>query len=264
MAYATVVVATVFLFDGELAAQTTLTHSIDPAIVEGNSISCNDGLGVHSNNSYLRNFVLADFGVTQDYQVDRVDIGIEFAEMLDDSGDDIPATINFYTGDISGFSGLELLYSMDVVVPHGTNLELLTFPGGPSIPGGVNNLVVEFFTPGADGKQAMASALFIGSNPFGETAPSYIAAAICSFPDPVPTADIGYPDMHIVMNVHERLPGSCVVGDVNQDGAIDLLDVSPFVDLLVSGIYQCEADVDENGAIDLLDVAPFVKLLSVG
>ena len=52
-----------------------------------------------------------------------------------------------------------------------------------------------------------------------------------------------------------------VPGDVNQDGVVGLLDVQPFVDLLVSGGFQLEADINQDGAVDLLDVGPFVKLV---
>lgn len=48
------------------------------------------------------------------------------------------------------------------------------------------------------------------------------------------------------------------------DGAIDLLDVTPFVALLVAGGTQCEADINMDGAVDLLDVTPFVDLLTGG
>ena len=50
-------------------------------------------------------------------------------------------------------------------------------------------------------------------------------------------------------------------GDVNMDGAINLLDVGPFVEALSNGSTQCEADVNGDGSIDLLDVGPFVELL---
>ncbi len=42
---------------------------------------------------------------------------------------------------------------------------------------------------------------FIGSNAVGQTAPSYLAAADCGVTEPTDTAAIGFPDMHIVMNV---------------------------------------------------------------
>lgn len=53
-------------------------------------------------------------------------------------------------------------------------------------------------------------------------------------------------------------------GDVNQDGNVDLLDVTPFVTALVDGTFICEADVNEDGTVDLLDVSPFVELLTGG
>ena len=55
-----------------------------------------------------------------------------------------------------------------------------------------------------------------------------------------------------------------MLGDVNLDGAVDLLDVSPFIDAIINGELQCEADVNLDGAVDLLDVQPFVNLLAGG
>ena len=52
-----------------------------------------------------------------------------------------------------------------------------------------------------------------------------------------------------------------ILGDVNCDGAVDLLDVTPFVQLLTSGVYVAKADINEDGSLDLLDVTPFVELL---
>lgn len=53
-----------------------------------------------------------------------------------------------------------------------------------------------------------------------------------------------------------------VVGDVDGNGLINLLDVAPFVAVLSSGVYQDEADINRDGAVNLLDVNPFVSLLS--
>ena len=52
--------------------------------------------------------------------------------------------------------------------------------------------------------------------------------------------------------------------DMNQDGAVNLLDVGPFVELLTNGTYQIEADINQDGSVSLLDVQPFVELLSGG
>lgn len=53
-----------------------------------------------------------------------------------------------------------------------------------------------------------------------------------------------------------------LLGDVNLDGVVNLLDVGPFVDLIGSGTFQAEADINGDGTVDLLDVGPFVDLLS--
>ena len=37
----------------------------------------------------------------------------------------------------------------------------------------------------------------------------------------------------------------CLLGDVNRDGFVNLLDVAPFIDIIAfGGDYQCEADID--------------------
>ena len=55
---------------------------------------------------------------------------------------------------------------------------------------------------------------------------------------------------------------SVLLGDVNLDGNVDLLDVAPFVMLVSAGQFQPEADVNQDNVVDLLDVAPFVDLLT--
>lgn len=55
-----------------------------------------------------------------------------------------------------------------------------------------------------------------------------------------------------------------LLGDVNCDGNVDLLDVQPFIDLLTAGEYSPKADFDGDGAVTLLDVTPFVEALTGG
>ena len=52
------------------------------------------------------------------------------------------------------------------------------------------------------------------------------------------------------------------IGDVNCDSDVNLLDIEPFVDILINGPYESKADVNRDGKVNLLDVAPFVDLLS--
>lgn len=51
-------------------------------------------------------------------------------------------------------------------------------------------------------------------------------------------------------------------GDVNGDGVVDLLDVSPFIDALGGGTYVPEADTNCDDEVNLLDVSSFIDLLN--
>ncbi len=65
-------------------------------------------------------------------------------------------------------------------------------------------------------------------------------------------------------NVSFAPAADCILGDLNGDGVVTLLDVDPFVAALTLGDFVCEADVNEDGMVSLLDVDPFVLLLSGG
>ena len=53
-----------------------------------------------------------------------------------------------------------------------------------------------------------------------------------------------------------------VLGDVNQDSAVDFLDISPFIGVLAAGEFQFEADVDQNGVVNFLDIPAFIAILA--
>ena len=53
-----------------------------------------------------------------------------------------------------------------------------------------------------------------------------------------------------------------LLGDVNQDGDVNFLDISPFISILSAGGDQAEADVNQDGEVDFLDISPFIALLS--
>ncbi len=60
------------------------------------------------------------------------------------------------------------------------------------------------------------------------------------------------------------LDGEPLLGDINLDGNVNLLDVAPFVDLITAGQFQAEGDINGDGIVNLLDVGPFVDLLTGG
>jgi hypothetical protein len=51
-------------------------------------------------------------------------------------------------------------------------------------------------------------------------------------------------------------------GDVNMDGDVDFLDISPFISVLVSGDFLEEADVNGDENVDFLDIGPFIDILA--
>lgn len=53
-----------------------------------------------------------------------------------------------------------------------------------------------------------------------------------------------------------------LIGDVNLDGDVNFLDISPFIGLLSSDSFQLEADINEDGEVNFLDISPFIGLLS--
>ena len=51
-------------------------------------------------------------------------------------------------------------------------------------------------------------------------------------------------------------------GDVNLDGMVTFLDITPFITVLSSGDFQAEADTNCDGFVDFLDITPFIDILA--
>ncbi len=184
---------------GEACGPITLTHSLSQAVFPGNSWACFNPATGHADSRYLRAFDLAAFGVPEGFAVCEVQIGIENAQANTQTGGGgtQPLLVNLYTSNPPFPGGtLTPIGGAAFEVPDQA-LTVVPLPLGGVAPAG-SELVVEIFTP--DG-QAAGNFFFIGSNPDGETGPSYVQAAPCAVPFPVPTAEIDFPDMHIVINV---------------------------------------------------------------
>ena len=68
------------------------------------------------------------------------------------------------------------------------------------------------------------------------------------------------PELKILLA--EEAVDDVVLGDVNADGVVDLLDIAAFVDLIVNGEFNPAADINGDGVVDLLDIGPFVAALT--
>ena len=60
----------------------------------------------------------------------------------------------------------------------------------------------------------------------------------------------------------ETVATSTLIGDVNLDGMINFLDISPFIGVLSMPEFQAEADINEDGEVNFSDISPFIILLS--
>ena len=174
----------------------TITHSVSQA-VQVNSIACGfPGTGVTAQNSYFRVFDLPSFGINNVYTVASVDIGVGAAQGPVGTQ---PVTVNLYT--LSGpfvFANLTPIGSNTINLPN-QDLTIVNVPVAGVAPPG-STLVVEVFTP--DGQQS-GSGFWIGSNAAGQTGPSYLSTPGCGgIPEPTDIATLGFPNMHIVMNVN--------------------------------------------------------------
>ena len=66
---------------------------------------------------------------------------------------------------------------------------------------------------------------------------------------------------HTGANLSVTLVASEILGDLNGDAEVSLLDIMPFVSLLAMGDYAPLADINQDNEVDLLDVEPFVAIL---
>jgi len=187
-----------------LVCPATITESTSQEIVSGNSVSCNDGSAT-TENHYWRAFDMNTFTGGQEYDITSVSFGIELASS--GSGNGQPLTVNLYAESGAPFPNgtLTLLATSGTINIPDQQLTIFTVPLTATVPAGTLELVMEVTTP--DGTAA-GNQFFIGSNTALETGPSYLSAADCGVPDPTPTGELGFPDMHIVFNVN----GSCPAG----------------------------------------------------
>jgi len=177
-----------------------ITQSTDPISLVAGSIACSGG-GISADNHFLRRFFLnADHGITVQYNVTSVDMGIESVNVF--VGTTAPISVNTFSianGAAFTFANMTALDSTTRNFPDGTSLvmENWVVTGSVVDPMGTD-LVVEMFYPDT----VDAYGIWPGSNSAGQTQPSYLASLGCSINDPTDIASIGFPDMHLNMTVN--------------------------------------------------------------
>ena len=209
-------------FAATLTAQNggTLTQLLNNTVITPGMVTCNTGATppqLHVQNSFWRAYRPSDYGVMQPITVSCVTFGVEYA--LAGAGANPPLT-----------QPLEIRLrvaantaptTFPASVPAVTHTEMFNQPnvgaGGPKIvtrgitaatPVVVNPndlLVVELYLPsGVPG----GNVLFPGSNSQGQTANGYLSAPGCGITNPTPFAGIGFPNVHLLLDVNYNFVGA--------------------------------------------------------
>jgi len=183
----------------------TLSQSVNQdSITPLNSVFCNAG-GYHTENSYLRVYDLPAMGLPGDLNVSAIEFGIQDA--LAPSGKQ-SVTVKLYTlhGPLS-YANMTLVASQSDSISN-QSLTFYSIPISATISRD-SILVVELYTP--DG--SVDSNLFsIGSNTQGQTGLSYLASIPCTLTEPADLAIVGFPNMHILLNIQAEMTTQLVSG----------------------------------------------------
>jgi BACON domain-containing protein len=175
------------------AGALAIGHSQAPTITAGSSIACARSRGVNTTAAgYLRHFTLDDFGITGELDVTSVSFGVESL------GGASQLTVNLYTmvdpGGLLVYENLALIGSATANAGKQT-MTIVEVPVTGTAPAG-STLVVEVAAP-----DTSRGGFFIGANPGGQTAGSYLRAAACGIPQPASTSALGAPGMQILLSV---------------------------------------------------------------
>jgi hypothetical protein len=162
-----------FVLTIAVSAQTTLTHSLNPFTVSDGGVACWDNVtGEYRTNKMYRAYVLADFGVTGDFEITEV----QFGQGASDEGKILGLAI--YTADTDDLTIATLTYVNDIthVASSANDLTVVSEPFSATIPAG--SIVVFEVTAGDSGANTGES-FFAGLNSDGETDDSYLWAEDC-------------------------------------------------------------------------------------
>ena len=55
--------------------------------------------------------------------------------------------------------------------------------------------------------------------------------------------------------------GTNLLGDINGDGILNILDIVMVVNYILDGLYNTEGDVNEDGVLNILDIVTLTTLI---
>jgi subtilisin-like proprotein convertase family protein len=203
--------------DGPGEPDVFITHSDSQTVNPGGSVACgSSAAGYTTENAYFRDFDLAqDFGIFNEFEVMQAEFGMQTVGAANH-----PVTVNVYS--LSGSAPLSSSFG-EAVLQGTANYNVnptdegtvVNVPVSAMIPAGDRLVFEVFLSSGVD----IPAQFRIGVNDLGQTDATYLASASCGLPDPLDVAAIGFPDMHVVMNIlgTEILP-QCDITSSEADG----------------------------------------------
>jgi len=188
-------------FEGGATGPATLAQTADSTPVAQNSVACgHNDTGTTTENQYWRRYYFSEYAITSTTHVGSVDVSIEQttgAPNMTVTLYTIPHSVTVDTIDVGQLTqiGQAVVTTPANAVMTSVNVPITGTIADPRS----SDLVVEVST---DDGAVDNTVFYIGSTTSPETHPSFISSASCNIADPVATADIGYPDMHIIEAVN--------------------------------------------------------------
>jgi uncharacterized repeat protein (TIGR01451 family) len=209
-------------FPIQLLASQTASQTPEAA----NSVGC-VALRGHEENYYLRLYDHAEFGLVGTAPVSHIEFAVESATA--GSGGEQPVEVRLYRLDGSFvFANMTLLASKQLMLPDQTLSSVSVELNPPvEVAPGERVVAVLYLPNGLDDGHS----LLVGSNSGGQTAASYIAAAACDVSEPGSLAALGFPAMHLILNL--RLLGEG--GSCDNPTPVGWMEVEPASGSLAAG-----------------------------
>lgn len=223
--------------DPEVRAAVTLSQSASDTVLAGNAVACGGG-GTTADNSFLRVYTPSKEGYFGEVTIQNVRFKVEEAEAASGGAQPVITAVYALDGPLEGLA-LDLLGEATVNVTDGSGgTYVATFDPPISVPADTQ-LLVELFSDDA------GHAFYPGTNDAGESAPSYVFSQACSLVPPVAFADIGFPDVHLILDL--GVEGARVCGPAATP--VDWLSATPPVtgSIAAGGSATVDAVFDADG-----------------
>jgi len=177
-------------------AQVTISQSNDPTTVTAGGVACwSNTTGKYRENSFYRAYNLADFSITDDFEITSV----EYGQGAADEGKVLTCNVYTATSDDLATATLSLVGTATHTATAADDLTVVSVALSATIPSTATTIVFEVLA--ADSGTNTGETFFPGINASGENDDSYLKSTACMIDVPTTATAIGFADNQYVMNV---------------------------------------------------------------